>query len=324
MQKNNIPITSTHPQASQIVYGCMGLGGGWNTNPISAADITHVQEVTETALECGITVFDHADIYTLSKAEQVFGELLKTQPQLRQNMLIQSKCAIRFADDQGPKRYDFSAEWIRESVDNILKRLHIEQLDILLLHRPDPLMELDETSAVLNQLLASGKVSNIGVSNMHSGQIALLQSQLDKPIVANQIEMSLLQLDWLEEGMTTGSALARENSFDSHLLSHCQLHNIQLQAWGSLAQGKIADPSRAKTAQEQRIAIAVSAMAAEYQTSAEAIALAWLMRLPIGIQPIIGTTNPDRIRACAQASSLTLSRGHWYSLLEAARGTDVP
>ncbi|MDM7859008.1 aldo/keto reductase [Alteromonas sp. ASW11-36] len=324
MQKNNIPLTSQYSQASQLVYGCMGLGGSWNANPISAADIAQAQDVTETALECGITVFDHADIYTLNKAEQVFGEVLKNQPQLRERMVIQSKCAIRFADEYGPKRYDFSAAWIGESVENILRRLHIEQLDILLLHRPDPLMELDETSTVLNQLTASGKVAEIGVSNMHSGQIALLQSQLDKPIVANQIEMSLVQFDWLEEGMTTGSSLARENSFDSHLLSYCQLNNVQLQAWGSLAQGKVTDLSRAQTPQEQRIAAAVAAMAAEYQTSAEAIALAWLMRLPMGIQPIIGTTNPDRIRACAQASSLTLSREHWYTLLEAARGADVP
>lgn len=324
MKKTVLPMNANNPEASQIVYGCMGLGGGWNTTPYTKDDIAHTQAVIETALENGITVFDHADIYTFGKAEKVFGDVLASAPALRQNMFIQSKCGIRLADQQGPKRYDFSAEWIITSVDGILQRLRIEQLDALLLHRPDPLMDVEEVGDTLNALIAQGKIANVGVSNMNSGQMEWLQSTLEKPLIANQIEMSLLQTDWIEEGITTGSAMARDNSFDSHLFSYCHRHNVQLQAWGSLAQGKIASIDRASTAAEKRIATAVVKMAGDYQVSPEAVALAWLNRLPINIQPIIGTTNLARISACAQASNLTLSREHWYTLLESTRGNEVP
>lgn len=321
---NNIPFTQSFSSSSQLVYGCMGLGGGWNTDPVSADDVSQTHSIIETALESGITVFDHADIYTFGKAELVFGQVMQADPTLREKMIIQSKCGIRFADERGPKRYDFSAAWIQHSVEKSLRHLNVEQLDVLLLHRPDPLMDVQETSATLNQLVAEGKVKTIGVSNMHSGQIALLQQHLDSPIVANQIEMSLLARDGIEEGLTTASPAANDNSFDSHLLSYCQLHNVQIQAWGSLAQGKITAPEKATTDQQRTLAETVQRIAAEYQSSPEAIALQWLMRLPMGIQPIIGTTNIARIQACARAHSIQLSREHWYELLEAARGAEVP
>ncbi len=324
MKKTNLPINANLPDASRLVYGCMGLGGGWSTSPYTRADVKHTHDVIETALENGITIFDHADIYTFGKAEQVFGDVLEQRPELRDRMLIQSKCGIRLADEKGPKRYDFSSQWIEQSVEGILQRLRIEQLDVLLLHRPDPLMDVDEVGNSLNGLVQQGKVAHIGVSNMHSGQMEWLQSRLEHPLVANQIEMSLLRTDWLEEGMTTGSALANDNSFDSHLFSYCHRHNIQLQAWGSLAQGKVTSAARAAEPHEKRAAEAVEVLAAEYQTSPEAIALAWLNRLPIGVQPIIGTTNLSRIKACAQASTVTLSREHWYYLLESTRGNEVP
>ena len=124
--------------ASRLVYGCMGLGGDWDSSPVTAAHIKQAEDVIETALDNGITVFDHADIYPLGKAEQAFGQVLKNTPSLRDKMILQSKCAIRFADDAGPKHYDFSAAWITGSVEDILQRLDIEQLDVLLLHRPEP------------------------------------------------------------------------------------------------------------------------------------------------------------------------------------------
>ncbi|WP_100643658.1 aldo/keto reductase [Alteromonas facilis] len=322
--KQTLPIHQYLPDASQVVYGCMGLGGGWSNAPVSQSDIAQTQKVIETALANGITLFDHADIYTFGKAEEAFGKCLERSPQLRESMLVQSKCGIRFADEKGPKRYDFSAQWITQSVENILKRLSTEYLDVLLLHRPDPLMEIEETAGALNQLLAQGKIRHIGVSNMHSGQLRWLQQALDAPIVANQIEMSLVQFDWLDESLTTGSAQARDNSFDSHLLTYCQEHKVQLQAWGSLAQGKITDIKRAQTAEHQHVVSLVQDLSDIYQCSAEAIVLAWLMRLPQHIQPIIGTTNTDRIAACAQAMSISLSREHWYALYEAARGHEVP
>ena len=150
------PITETFQSASQLVYGCMGLGGNWDSSQINTSLVNQAHQVVETVLEQGINHFDHADIYTHGKAEQVFGQVLKQQPALREQMIIQSKCGIRFADNSLPGRYDFSPQWINNSVDGILARLHIEQLDVLLLHRPDPLMEIDEVADVFESLQRVG------------------------------------------------------------------------------------------------------------------------------------------------------------------------
>lgn len=136
------------PEASRLIYGCMGLGGGWNDIAATNDDVKQAQSVIEKALELNINVFDHADIYTFGKAETVFGNVLRDSPALKEQMVLQSKCAIRFEDDMGPKRYDFSAKWISSSVEGILSRLHIEQLDILLLHRPDPSIPRYRTKSV--------------------------------------------------------------------------------------------------------------------------------------------------------------------------------
>ena len=179
------PLAHYLNQHSPLVYGCMGLGGGWNTNPITAEDIKQTQAIMEFCLEQGVKIFDHADIYTFGKAERAFGQVLKQAPSLRDQMSIQSKCGIRFADEKGGKRYDFSAQWITHSVEQILQRLHIDQIDVLLLHRPDPLMQLDELAQTLIALNAEGKIAHIGVSNMHTAQLAFLQSALPMPIRLN-------------------------------------------------------------------------------------------------------------------------------------------
>jgi len=311
------------PNASKLVYGCMGLGGDWDSSPVTREHYTQARDVIETALENNITVFDHADIYTLTKAEQVFGQVLKDAPSLKEKMILQSKCAIRFEDEAGPKRYDFSAKWITESVDGILSRLGIEQLDILLLHRPDPLIELSEVAQTIHDLQASGKIKHLGVSNMHGHQIAFLQSALDTPIVANQLEMSLAFRDWVEDGITTNSVHNRNMGYAPGTIEHCMLNKVQLQAWGSLAQGRYTG-GNAEFEEDVATAALVTKLAAEYGVSPEAIVLGWLMRHPAGIQPVIGTTNPQRIRQCTEATNVTLSREHWYALLESARGSDVP
>ncbi len=310
------------PTASDLVYGCMGLGGSWDDSPVSAAHVTQAREIIETAMELGINVFDHADIYTLGKAELVFGKVLREAPQLKDDMIIQSKCAIRFEDDAGPKRYDFSANWIQRSVEGSLSRLGIEQLDVLLLHRPDPLMELSEVAQVLSDLKAAGKVNHVGVSNMHAHQIAYLQSALSTPIIINQLEMSLAFRDWLEDGVTTHSAANRNVGYAPGTLEYCMQNNVRLQAWGSLAQGSYT--GAAKTDTEKATQSLVSELAADYGVSNEAIVIAWLRRHPANIQPVLGTTNPARLRACQQAEGITLSREHWYRLFERARGAELP
>ena len=231
------PLNQYLPGVSRLAYGCMGLGGGWNQSPISQDDISQAHAIVDTALEAGINFFDHADIYTFGKAEQVFGKVFEQRPQLREKLFLQSKCAIRFDDDQGPKRYDFSKQYIVDSVDGILARLNVEQIDILLLHRPDPLMEPDEVAAAFDQLKQAGKVSHFGVSNMQLHQMAFLQRSLDIPLVANQIEISLQQHAWLDEGVCAGNQVGKDINFTPGTLEYCQQNQIQIQSWGSLCQG---------------------------------------------------------------------------------------
>lgn len=312
-------------QVSPIAMGCMGFGGGWEDTSYDKSHVKHMQQALDACLEVGINFFDHADIYTRGKAEAVFGEVLKQRPELRQQMIIQSKCGIRFEDNQGPGRYDFSTGWITGSVEGSLKRLGIEQLDILLLHRPDPLMQIDELARAFEMLKSSGKVRLFGVSNMHAYQVDFLQKQLGLPLVVNQLEMSLANLDWLNESVTAGMNNGAQQHFSPGILEFAQNQGMQLQAWGCLAKGLYSGKDASTMPQHvQQTCELVAKLAAEYQVSKEAIVLAFLMRHPAGIQPVIGTTNPQRILACAQASSVQLTREHWYSLFVSARGERLP
>ncbi|MBZ9613220.1 aldo/keto reductase [Rheinheimera maricola] len=321
MPSPTYPLSHYVSNNSGLLFGCMNLGGGWNHNPVSAADLRQAHQVIDAALEAGICVFDHADIYTFGKAEQVFGQVLQQRPELREQISLQSKCGIRFADTNTPQRYDFSAAWIQQSVDNILARLQTEQLDILLLHRPDPLMQPEEVADIFARLQQAGKVKHFGVSNMQQHQIALLQDAMPTPLVVNQLELSLSHLAWLDEGTTAGCSGETGVNFSSGTIEYCRRNKVQLQAWGSLSQGLFsgADISNQPHA-VQATAELVAQLAAEYQLSKEAIVLGWLMRHPAQIQPVIGTTNLQRIKACAEATKLQLSREHWYALYLAARG----
>jgi predicted oxidoreductase len=307
----------------RLIYGCMGLGGGWNRDPLSEGDIARAHAAVEAALDIGITLFDHADIYTLGKAEQSFGELFRRQPSLRDRIQLQTKCGIRFADAQGPKRYDLSADYIVQAVEASLRRLNTERIEILLLHRPDPLMEPEEINTALRRL--GDKVGALGVSNMHAGQLRLLSDGLEKPLVANQLEMSLLKRDWIDadtcfNDQQGGPALAWQDT-----LQFCQRKAVTLQAWGSLAKGWYtgAAPADAPPSVAATTAL-VRQLGEQHGVPGESIVLAWLMRHPTQIQPVIGTANPDRIRACGAAGQVRLTRGEWYQLYQTARGQELP
>ena len=320
-----LPLEQHLPGVSPLAFGCMGLGGGWNRDPIGAEHRREALEAVDAALEAGINFFDHADIYTLGKAEQVFGEVLRERPGLREEIYLQSKCGIRFAEGELPGRYDFSRDWILQSVDGILQRLGVEYLDSLLLHRPDPLMEPEEVAEAFAHLRDTDKVRHFGVSNMQLHQIQFLQASLPAPLVANQISVSLAELDWLEEGVMVGSPLGKDVNFTAGTLQYCRLHGIQIQSWGSLAQGLYS--GRDVSDREDRIqdtARQVARLAERHGVSREAIVLGWLMRHPVSIQPVVGSINPTRIRACGEASGVTLSREEWYTLYVAARGQPLP
>jgi len=324
----SLPLREHLPSASRLVLGCMGLGGGWNAEPLAEADIARADAALEAALDVGITVLDHADIYTLGKAEQAFGALFQRRPSLRERVLLQSKCGIRFADNTAPKRYDLSAAHIERSVDASLSRLQTDRLDVLLLHRPDPLMQPAEVAEAFSRLHRAGKVRFFGASNMHAAQLQWLGRHLSLPLVVNQLEMSLLQHDWLEAGTTfndpQGAGAVRAGAWPATLV-HCQAEGIQLQAWGALAQGQLSGRLPADAAPNlRRTAALVGDIARRESVPAEAVLLAWLQRHPAHIQPVIGTADPARIRACAQAEKLTLGREDWYALYEAARGRELP
>ena len=319
------PLAHYLPNVSKFVFGCMGLGGGWNKDPITSTHLKQTHECIDNAIEGGINFFDHADIYTFGKAEQVFGQALSERPELREHIYIQSKCGIKFADEKGPKRYDFSADWIEQSVENSLKRLNTQYLDVLMLHRPDPLMEVDEVARVFSCLKESGKVKHFAVSNMQQHQMNFLQHALDMPIVANQIEASLQKHQFIDEGLYAGNSDGKDINFTPGNIEYCRSFDIQIQSWGSLCQGLYTGGDLSSASQADiNTSILVNKLAAIYGTSAEAIVLAWLLRHPASIQPIIGTTNAKRIKASCEAINVHLSREHWYALYESAKGCEVP
>ena len=315
-------IPHTDLDVPRIAYGCMQLGRALDHTAITAAEISATLKLVETALEQGIALFDHADIYARGKSERLFGEALRQIPELRGRIVLQSKCGIRVAGDpeaNSPARYDFSRGHIVRSVEGTLKRLDTDHLDLLLLHRPDPLMEPAEVARAFDHLQDSGKVLHFGVSNHNASQISLLQEQLEQPLVINQVELSLLHHQMISDGLLFNQY---GDTGAGRTLDYCREYGLLVQAWSPLAGGKLFAGTPAK--ETRPAAELVARLAEAKEASPEAILLAWLLKHPAGIQPIVGTTNPDRLAACCQADTIELSREEWYALLAAARGAGVP
>lgn len=324
--KRVMPLEARGITNSRIIFGCMKLYGGPKAGPISEEAIGLAEHAVDAALEAGITMFDHADVYAGGQAEAVFGEVLRRRPQLKDQIVIQSKCGYRF-EKGAPKMYDFSRDHILRAVDRSLQRLGVDRLDILLLHRPDPLMEPDEIAEAFSKLHASGKVSHFGVSNLGVDQIRFIQHALDMPLVVNQLDLSLGKLDWLDSGILMNRKIDHVVRFPEGTLEYCRMENIQLQAWGALAQGRYTGRvMEESTEAEQRTSALVRQMAQEHETTPEAIVLGWLMKHPAKIQPVIGTANPERVAACADAvrQAEQMTREAWYSLYQTSRGYDIP
>jgi predicted oxidoreductase len=311
----------------RLLYGCMGLGGDWSTEPHEIADVEAAAAAVEAALDIGVTLFDHADIYRHGKAEAVFGEVLAGTSGLRERIQLQTKCGIRLNERGLETHYDLSADAIIERVNGSLERLRTDYVDILLLHRPDPLMEPAEVAAAVGKLMAEGKVRALGVSNMSAAQIEFLQDSLETPVVANQLELSLLKRDWLESTVLVNHPDAHSYSFPHGTLEYCARQGITLQAYGALARGHYTgNPPERPTPAESATAALLAEMAREKDTTVEAVLLGWLMKHPAGIAPVIGSANPDRIRACAGAARVaqTMTRPEWYRLWVTARGSNIP
>lgn len=318
-------MTSNITASGRLIYGCMGLGGSWDDAPYGAAEVDQAAAAIDAARQAGVVLFDHADIYRRGKSEQVFGEVLGDTPGLREQLLIQTKCGIRQAGDGLPGRYDFSAGHILASVSGSLARLRTDYVDVLLLHRPDPLMDLAEVAGAVGRLLADGKIRALGVSNMSAAQISQLQERLETPIVANQLEMSLGKRAWVESTVLVNQDTGFDAGFPHGTLEHAATHGIELQAYGSLARGRYTGMPTDTAADAATVGL-VQALAQGWNTTAEAVVLGWLMRHPARISPVIGSSNPDRIAACADAPRIAaeMSREAWYALWTEARGAAMP
>lgn len=305
---------------SRVLYGCMGLGGTWDTRPYTAEDIAAAEAAVEAALEAGITVFDQADIYRHGKSEAVFGEVLARAPGLRERIVLQTKVGIRLSDGDRPGLYDLRGPSIVQRVEESLTRLRTDVIDVLLLHRPDPLTGPEEIAKALASLHGQGLVRRFGVSNMSAAQIAHLRAHLDLPLVANQLEMSLESRDWVESGVLVNTRAATDSGFPHGTLEYCTANGIQLQAWGALAKGRFTGTAESPTTR------LLAALATRKRTTPETILLWWLQRHPAQIAPVIGSSRPERILACRDAvhREPELTHEEWYDLWITARGGPLP
>ncbi|WP_286235193.1 aldo/keto reductase [Thalassotalea sediminis] len=299
-------LPQTPYTSSRLIYGCMRICGD---NSIDARN--KGKRAIQAALDAGYNHFDHADIYGGGESESLFGEMMKSTPSLRDKLIITSKAGIRprQENDYAPTRYDFSKKYILNAVEGSLSRLNVDYLDLFLLHRPDFLMDVHEVAETFALLKASGKVKHFGVSNFLPSQVEMLRSVMSMPLVANQVEINIHNIDTLLNGT----------------LDQCQQHQIAPIAWCPL--GGVAYSAWGNTftiSDEQRIENELNQQAENYQCQPWQVILAWLLKHPANIFPIIGTTTAERIEAAKVAFSLAYTREDWYRLLEARNGQAVP
>jgi len=303
-------------RSSRLAYGCWRVAGTWDPSKVTAESRAAGHRAIIAAYEAGYTLFDNADIYCGGEAERILGEVLDQVSGMRSRVLIATKCGIRPAGTphpQAPQRYDFSKEHIVDSCEQSLKRLRVESIDLYMLHRPDYLADPHEIAAAFSDLKSSGKVRYFGVSNFRPTLVTALQVACPMPLVVHQVEISLAKVDAFTDGT----------------LDQCLIEKITPMAWSPLAAGLIGGrahdllPSQ-KTYRVESFLPAIDAVAKERGASRTAVALAWLLKHPSGIQPVVGSVNPDRIRQAAKADELDLSREEWYRLLLAARGEPLP
>jgi predicted oxidoreductase len=297
--------------STRLAYGCWRIAGSGSED-----DLNRGRRAVRAAYEAGYTLFDHADIYGRSACESLFGEVLKTAPEMRDRILIATKCGIRFEGDPAPGapfRYDFSREHILRSCDQSLRRLGVDTIDLYQLHRPDYLMDPAEVAGAFAELKQSGKVREFGVSNFRPSQLHALQQACDMPLIVNQVEISLANLQCFEDGT----------------LDQCLSQKITPLAWSPLGGGQLGDGGKDLLPWQEKYLTDgyrtdLDEVAAAHHTTRTVVALAWLLKHPAGIIPIVGSTDPERIRGAVAADALELSREAWYRLLKAARGEPLP
>ena len=272
-----------------------------------------VDKLISASIDVGINFFDHADIYGKGKCEEVFAASVKRLGLKRDSLILQSKCGIR----QDVVTFDFSKKHILASVDGILKRLHVDYLDVLLLHRPDALMEPHEVAEAFGNLLASGKVRNFGVSNQNPTLMELLQRALPMKLLFNQLQLSVAFTPLIDGNIHMNNKDDAAVMRDGGALDYCQLKGITVQAWSPFQFGFFegAFLGNAKFPELNKV---IDRIASDHKVTNTAIAVAWISRHPARIQTILGTTTPQRVRDSAQSQSFQLTREQWYEIYRAA------
>lgn len=298
-------VTIMQTKVPAIVQGCMRL---------DTMNVAEVEALIRNDLQVGINFFDHADIYGGGICEELFGKVLKQNPELREQMIIQSKCGIHRSETN---HYDFSKDYIIACVDASLERLQCGYLDYLLLHRPDALMEPKEVGEAFDELYNAGKVRHFGVSNQNPYQIELLKKYTHQPLEINQMQLSIMHTPMIDAGINVNTFDTRAIDRDQGTLDYCRLHDITIQCWSpfqfGMFEGVFLDNPKFPEVNQ-----CVNQLAKKYALTNSAIAVAWLLRHPANMQVILGSTNIKRIHDIVKACDITLTREEWYAIYTAA------
>lgn len=292
------------PEFSRIIAGFWRLDQ-WGYTKKELSDFVHG------CIEAGVTTMDHAEVYGGYTSEKIFGEAVADYPGLRDKMQIVTKCGIRLQDSQvqpgvSHQHYNTDRDYIVATAEKSLKHLATEYLDLLLIHRPDALMDADETAAAFTQLKEQGKVRFFGVSNFNPTQFSLLQSRLPFPLVTNQVECSVVHMEPVHDGT----------------LDQCQQLRVNPMAWSPLGGGALFTGDGEK---EERLRSTMTAIGEETGGfDIDQVALAWLLRHPAGIFPVLGTGKLSRVEKAVESLNISLSREQWYRIWSASTGTGVP
>jgi predicted oxidoreductase len=301
-----IPLGKSGLQVPAIAVGCMRIHG------LEAAE---AERFVQSAIDEGATFFDHADIYGGGTCEEIFAKAVHMNASNREKILLQSKCGIRPGI-----AFDFSKEHILASVDGILKRLQTDYLDILLLHRPDALVEPEEVAEAFDVLQTSGKVRHFGVSNQNPMQIQLLQKYVKQTIVANQLQLSITNANMISQGFHVNMLDDHAVNRDGSILDFCRLHDITIQPWSPFQYGFF-EGVFLDNRKFPELNIKIDELAKKYGVSNTTIAIAWILRHPANMQPVTGTMNIQRLKDCMKAAEIRLSKEEWYAIYLAAGNT---
>lgn len=289
-------------QAPVIAVGCMR---------INSLGKEEAQRFVQTALELGATFFDHADIYGDGACEEIFADAIQMNDDVRERVILQSKCGIRRG------MFDFSREHILHATEGILRRLRTDYLDVLLLHRPDALVEPEEVAEAFDALERAGKVRHFGVSNQNPMQIDLLRKFVKQPIVANQLQLSITNATMISQGINVNMENNAAVNRDGSVLDYCRLHDITVQPWSPFQfgffEGVFLDNPKFP-----ELNAGIDEIAHAYGVTNTTIAMAWLLRHPAHMQPVTGTMNTGRLADCCKAAEINLTREEWYAIYRAA------